>query len=84
MGEAQNVELMKGGSLSMTPEKKVQQRLTRNNGRRDRKNAAKLAEHIRQEAIERSQIFGRSDRTVWEAYINLRMEARHEETCKEP
>ncbi len=60
----------------MNPEKKARQRLNRRLGREDRKRAAELAAFIRQEAAARSQVLRRSDVTVWQAYNNLRTEAK--------
>lgn len=76
MGEVQDAGILQRGDLSLTPEKKAQQRLNRHMGRMERRKAAEFAEFIRKEAMDRSQIIGRSDQTVWEAYENLRMEAR--------
>ena len=58
----------------MLPETKARKRLKRRQARARERQAAELAEVIKAEAISRSQIIGRSDRTVWSAYHNLKNE----------
>lgn len=59
----------------MSPEKKEQQRQSRRNGRIKRRALLKMANEVKQEAIDHSHIIGRNDSVMWEVYNSLRSQA---------